>query len=242
MNQKVAGYILRISPYKEADAIITLLTSEGQLQPFKVRGMFKPNSKNNPSCQIFTKGEYLLDYKTDYSHKNLKSGTVVEQLNLLERIEPNIVLGLLTEVIILVEDIDPKTRIELFETFFNVLKAEPSYLGLVLMILKYLMFLTGTQLEASSCISCGTTERIVALSFDEGGYLCSSCALKLKRPTKTKEYLNLFRYIMKASLPDLAKFDVTREEAIFLIKDLFNYIEHSLGFKFKSRALIETAL
>ena len=242
MNQLVRGYIIKVNQYKEADAIVNLLTESGDVLAFKVRGMFKPNSKNNPSCQIFTKGEYLLDYKTDYSHKALKSGTVLEQLNLLEKIEPNIILGLMSEVIILIEDLEPSTRISLFESIFMLLKAQPSYLGLVLMILKYVMLFTGTQLEASSCVSCGTTEKIVTLSYDAGGYLCSACNTKLNSPLKSKEYLTLFRYIMKADLDDLAKFNVAEFEANILIKDLFNYIEHSLGFKFKSRVLIETAL
>lgn len=242
MNQVVRGYILKVNPYKETDAIVNLLTDTGEILPFKVRGMFKPNSKNNPSCQVYTKGEYVLDYKTEYSHRALKSGIVIDKINLLENIEPNIVLGLLAEVIILVEDLQPKFRITLFEEIFNLLKGKPNYLGLILMLLKAVMLVTGTQLEANSCVSCGTTERIVTLSYDDGGFICSNCNLKLNRPLKNKEYLLLFRNIMKAELIDLLKFKIQPDEASLLVKDLFNYLEHSMGFRFKSRVLIETAL
>jgi DNA repair protein RecO (recombination protein O) len=242
MNRLVRGYILKANVYKEADAIINLLDESGELITFKVRGMYKPNSKNNPSCQLFTKGEYVLDFKTDYSHKTLKSGVVLEQINLLEKIEPNIILGLLAEVIILVEDLMPTTRIAIFDYVFKSLKAGENYFLLVLMILKMVMMATGTQLEAFSCVNCGSKERIVTLSFEDGGYLCSSCNIKLNRPLRVKGYLILFKDLMRTNFSELNAIKVDDVEARALIKDLLNYLEHSMGFRFKSRPLIETAL
>jgi DNA repair protein RecO (recombination protein O) len=242
MQQVVTGYVLRVNQYKEADAIVNILSDTGELLAFKVRGMFKPKSKNNPSCQLFTKGEYVLDYKSDYAHRSLKSGTVIEQLNLLEKIEPNIVLGLLSEAIILVEDLTPSQRIEMFEQVFANLKGSKQYETLILLILKYVMNVSGIQLEADACVNCGSTERINNVSFEEGGYMCSTCNAMTNKSTKTKEYLLAFRNVMKADFKHMDLFVIEKVEAGLLINDILNYLERSVGIKFKSRALIQDGL
>jgi DNA repair protein RecO (recombination protein O) len=242
MQQVVKGYVLKVNQYKEADAIVNILSEKGELLAFKVRGMFKPKSKNNPSCQLFTKGEYVLDYKSDYSHRTLKSGSVLEQINLLEKIEPNIVLGLLAEVIILVEDIQPTLRVEMFEQVFANLKTTKQYETLILLILKYVMYSSGIQLEADSCVNCGSLERINNVSFDQGGFLCADCNFKLSKSTKSKEYLLAFRNVMKADFKHMDLFNIDKIEASLLINDIFNYLESSVGLKFKSRVLIQDGM
>jgi DNA repair protein RecO (recombination protein O) len=242
MQQVVNGYVIRVNQYKEADAIVNIVTDKGEILAFKVRGMFKPKSKNNPSCQLFTKGEYVLEYKSDYAHRSLKSGTVIEQINLLEKIEPNIVLGLLAEVIILVEDLLPSQRLEMFERVFANLKSSKQYETLVLLILKYVMFASGIQLESDGCVSCGTTERINNVSFEEGGFMCADCNARLAKSPRSKEYLLAFRNVMKADFKHMDLFKIDKAEASLLINDILNYLESSVGLKFKSRVLIQDGM
>ena len=60
MSKIYQGIILKVVPYKESDAIVTLLTKEEGFISFKARGVFKINSKNASSLQLYTIGEYKL--------------------------------------------------------------------------------------------------------------------------------------------------------------------------------------
>ena len=63
MNKIYHGIIIKVVPYKESDAIISLLTKEEGVISFKARGVFKINSKTASSLQLFTIGDYTLEYK-----------------------------------------------------------------------------------------------------------------------------------------------------------------------------------
>ena len=77
MSEIYQGIILKVVPYKESDAIITLLNKEEGLISFKARGIFKINSKNASSLQLYTIGEYKLESKLDYSNKTLSSSSII---------------------------------------------------------------------------------------------------------------------------------------------------------------------
>ena len=75
MSKIYQGIILKVVPYKESDAIVTLLTKEEGFISFKARGVFKINSKNASSLQLYTIGEYkstLKERQIDYKSLMVK--------------------------------------------------------------------------------------------------------------------------------------------------------------------------
>jgi DNA repair protein RecO (recombination protein O) len=84
MEKKVIGYVISVVPYKDKDAIINLLTADGKFS-FKARGILKLTSKNAPTCQLFTLGEFVITQKTETGHSVLTTSSSIKKVkNLLD--------------------------------------------------------------------------------------------------------------------------------------------------------------
>ena len=105
MQEIYNGIILKSVPYKESDAIITLLTKDEGLISFKARGVHKINSKNASITQLYTIGEYKWDGKTDYSNKTLISGTSnYFPLKIYDDLKYSCLLSFISETILIYKD------------------------------------------------------------------------------------------------------------------------------------------
>ncbi len=241
MEKIIKGYVIKLSQYKESDAIVTLLdSSSGKLLSFLARGVLKSISKNSPSCQLYTYGEYCLDYKLETSKNHtLKTGIILDYIpNLYSKIEINVVLGLLSEGILkLEESMEDEERLQLFSTVFDALKTKDNYLTDVLVILKYFMFYCGIIMEADCCVVCGSKSNIVDVSFSDGGYICYKCNHNYD-PKRSDTYLKNYRYIMKADITNVNDFVVDEAAGLNLIKEFFSYLEDQAGLTLKSKSVV----
>ena len=62
------GLVLRISPYNDTDAYLTILTGEYGKLSAKVRGLRRKNSRLSAPCQLLCYGEFtLFEYKGSYT-------------------------------------------------------------------------------------------------------------------------------------------------------------------------------
>ncbi|MDD3383217.1 MAG: DNA repair protein RecO [Bacilli bacterium] len=232
------GFIIKVSQYKEFDAILTLLSEKGELISFKGRSILKPSNKNFSSCQLYAKGEYCLENRTSLSHLFLKNSSLIEGVyDLINDTNSCIVLGLVVESILLLSDaISAKERISFFSATINSLKASKNYRAISLIILKYLMIYNGIILEANHCVKCGSKHGIINVDYQEGGYICQNCngTATIKPPS----YLRMYHFIIKADL--INSKDILIDDSTFklLARDFFNYLEDSAGLKLKSRNLI----
>ncbi len=68
MYLKVQGLVLRITPYKDNDALLTVLTNQYGKLTVKARGLRKKNSPLVAPCQLLAFGEFMLfEYKGMYT-------------------------------------------------------------------------------------------------------------------------------------------------------------------------------
>ncbi len=68
MYLTTVGLVLRVTPYKEADAILTLLTPEHGKLTVKARGLRRKNSPLVAPCQLLAYGEFtLFEYRAMYT-------------------------------------------------------------------------------------------------------------------------------------------------------------------------------
>jgi len=232
------GFIIKISQYKEFDAILTLLSENGELISFKGRSILKPTNKNFYTCQLYAKGEYCLENRTSLSHMFLKNSSLIEgTYELINDTSACIVLGLVVESILLLGDtINPDERILFFDGVISALKTNKNYKTLSLIILKYLMVYSGIILEAGHCVKCGSKHDIVSVDYQEGGYVCKYCKglIAVKPPV----YLRTYHFIIKADLENAKDISVDDSTFKLLTRDFFNYLEDSAGLKLKSRNLV----
>ena len=75
MNDRITGFVLKHSDYREADVILSVLTKEYGKLSFVAQGVRKMTSKNAGSIMPYTKTEILFDYnetKTFFRLKNAR--------------------------------------------------------------------------------------------------------------------------------------------------------------------------
>ena len=237
MERIIKGYVLRIVPYKESNLIVTLLTEAG-LETFMARGVLKPTNKNASSCQLYTYGEYQLSYKTDGSNHTLMSGIALKTLTkLYENLKYSALLGLISECILKNDDFEEPYIV--FDTVFNHLYDDKcNFATIIAVVLKLNALYAGCNLVADSCVRCGSNKSIYSVCFDEGGLICSSCARELHIYEKSPTYIKNFRYVVKANIEHIDKFEIDPIVSNSLIIDLFNFLEKNAGIYFKSKSMI----
>ena len=64
MYLTVRGLVLRVTPYKDTDALLTILTADQGKITAKARGLRRKNSPLVAPCQLLTYSEFtLFEYK-----------------------------------------------------------------------------------------------------------------------------------------------------------------------------------
>lgn len=236
MQKIYQGIILKSVPYKESDAIITLLTKEEGLISFKARGIHKINSKNASLVQLYTIGEYKLDEKTDYSNKTLISGSSLYfPLVIYEDLKYSCLLSFISETIINFKD-EYSEAYEIIETVIRNLD-KIDILTMTLMVQKYILKWNGVIFEVDKCVKCGS-KSIEVFNFENGGFLCKKCMKGYNFSISNLSYLKTIRIVLKANIENIFSYQVDEIIGHKILIDLFKYIENNLGVYHKTKDML----
>lgn len=85
MHLTIQGLVLRVTPYKETDAILSLLTADRGKLAVKARGLRRKNSPLIASCQLLTFSEFTL-----FEHRGLYTVNEAHPVNLFEDLRRDI--------------------------------------------------------------------------------------------------------------------------------------------------------
>ena len=81
MYLKVRGLVLRVTPYRDYDALLTVLTQEQGKLTLKARGLRRKNSLLVAPCQLLAYGEYVIfEYRGMYTINEAHSLELFQQL------------------------------------------------------------------------------------------------------------------------------------------------------------------
>ncbi len=239
MDKIVTGFILKISSYKDSDAIITLLSKDGELVVFNARGLLKSTSKNASACQLYSYGEFTLSTIKETNNYVLKNALNISMIKkIYQDIRISILFAFMAESILRIEDYDYLLAFHFFEIVYQHLETKNHFLTILLIILKYNMIYTGIMLEASSCVNCGTKKKIVTVSYENGGFLCEQCSQALNLGSKESDYLKQFRYILLATIDNINQFEVNERIGAVLFYEFQSFMESHSGIHFKSLELV----
>lgn len=199
MNDKVSGFVLSQSDYKESDMLMQVLTKEYGIISLVGKASKKLDSKNHflPMC-IY---EFMIDYKdgkTIYSiHGSKLIGNYFEDSD----IEMMSFKNILIEASLKNKDIN--TYDELTFVFKNINKDNKYLLGS--MFFSYLTKQFGVAPIVDGCVICGN-KKVVSLSNSNGGFVCEKHTNGLS-PLPV-DRLKKFRLIVKGEFKD---YDVLKD-------------------------------
>lgn len=236
MGDLYRGIITKVVPYKENDAIVTLLVDNNSFVSFKARGVFKINSKNASSLQLYTIGEYTLESKTDYSNKTLSSASKIYfPLCIYDDLKYSIFLNFIVEIVNILKDENDDIYLLLEYAIRNIEELDIN--TYILMCFKYILKNNGVLFEVDECVSCGR-KSIEVFNYNTGGFLCKKCMSTSKSNIDNLLYLKSIRIIMKSSLEKISLFKIDDAISYKIIIDLFKYIENNLGIFIKSKEML----
>ena len=232
------GIVIRITPFRDNDAMVNVI-SKDKMHSFLARGVMKYESKNAPSIGLYAKGRYQLSKGKDGF--SLRSGELLESYqgikNNLSALAVVDLIGEITNKLVQAEDA-PKVYdslvkiLELLNSGFDAYTLASIYIAHVLNVIGY-------GLEVDRCVLSGQTSPIVAISYQDGGFIAQSEFDPLNHVKCTSRKLKIIRYIFKVDPDNYAKIAFEKEEMIEIIGELSKFIYDALQINLKSVNLIE---
>ena len=232
------GITIRSTPFRDFDAMVTVLSND-KIYSFLVRGALKYESKLGPSVNLYTKTRfYIVNGKEG---KTLRSAEILDSY---ENIKTNIdslavvdLLGELTNKVILSDDAN-----KIYPNFvrcLELLNEGFSPYTLAIIYFAKVLDVAGFALNVDSCQICGKKDDIVALSYNDGGFICRNCLSPLKHVKSNPNKLKMIRYIFKVDIPNYPKIEFEKKACLEIIRELAKFLEDNTQLNLKSIELLK---
>lgn len=233
------GLILRLTPIKEADAMVQAIGKDGFFS-FYARGVRKMTSKNAPSVQECCYGRYSLMVSSQ-GKLTLKEGAPLSLLYKGDSLSAMAVGMLLNELTLKV--VSEEDASDVYPWLYASLKAiqegkEPLTIGII--YFAKVMKETGYGLNVEECVRCARKEGIVGISYEEGGFICKKCLreddVAVSRPSQ--KTLKILLYLFRVGLEDLSRVSFEPSEVLPLYSRFGEHLQYTLGISLHSLSMI----
>lgn len=230
------GYVIHLSPFKESDAMVKVLTENG-LMSFLAHGVNKPTSKLASSCTLLAFSKFSLSEGKNgsYTLKEAENLTSVDGKDSLERLACFSFIAELSHK--LVQDDEGKASfpwlkraLEAIANGFDPLSASSLYIA-------HLLKICGYGLDVDECVYCQKKTDIAGISYSEGGFVCKDDLSEGGKQLSPRE-LKIIRYVFKSGLEDFERVSFEKKENLDLISSLSRYLDDLTGVELKSLFLL----
>lgn len=230
--------VLSVNPYKEKDAVVTAINEEETIT-FLARGIKDPKSKNAALNNILTIADIeLMD--GDFKYPILKGSKPLET-SLKMNMDTEYLSSLMLIDEMLINLFPEEERFMMFpymEKALENIKATNDWLMTLLIFMAHVIRLGGFQLEVNRCVMCGSTKKIVAFSFVDGGFICQNCFNEDIIHDLNKEQMLLLRKIINSQDYSLKTSDYLLDDVKTLFTKFIQFIEEAFGYHFKNLRLL----
>lgn len=230
---EVEGIVIRVTSYKEKDAIVNVLTSKGIIS-FLASGVLNIHSKNNASVTLYSRSKFELNEKNNKAY-SLKTGQLISSMSdVYDNLNAMTALGIITELSEKCYDQEKCAEIYqiVLNVFENIKNKSVSIDSLLLYYLAYSIRNSGISISLNGCIHCGDRKQIVTVDYENGGLVCKKCFDKTMK-IYSRDYLltliKIFSTDLNSNLDDLPS-----SSSSDLLDDLFEYLYNLVGIKIKS--------
>ncbi len=235
MNIEINGIVLRLTQYKEKDAMVLALSKDGTIS-FLARGILSPSSKNASSCLVYSYSNFCLSSKGN--NMTLTQGKLLNSFSsMYESLEKMSAVSLIGEVLIKCLDEDNGDIFPYFLRFLELINEGFDSLTLVNIMLANIIKLSGYSLNYSSCVYCEDKLHISSVSYLEGGFICKK-HLTSRHELQSEDYLKSFLYSFKVGVDKMNHYAFNKVTALKLFDDLLSHLKTSFGINdFKGREI-----
>lgn len=230
------GIVTRISPYKDKDEMVEILTNEGFLS-FLAKGVKNKKSKNIASLSLLSESEFLFE-ENNNGYLYLKEGLVKKAIPLENNYPKMVAYSLISELNkTLINKEDGSDIYPFLKQILTVLSNNYDPISASLLYFAYLLKKAGYGLNVSSCIRCNCKMDISGINYFDGGFICKK-DIKDKGEIRDSETLKIIRYIFLCPLEKVGTVSFPKNKAKKILQDLIIYLENISTLKLKSSQLI----
>ena len=244
MNDRLDVIILRVTDYKENDALISTISADHGMMSFIAKGLLKPESKNAAACQPFSESALTFDYQEGRGLQVLHSANLLASHRpLREDLTKQTVMAVIAELCqhVLEDNYDRHLSAEVYDTLKTSMESLEA-MDKALHILAYFMVRSlewlGIEPQVDECTVCGDT-KINSISMDEGGFVCQDCQKELQSPIFTAEFLYAFRVVNKVNATNFKRYLAYQAPAMELLDYLYDFMVFHGNLSLKSWAFLK---
>lgn len=204
MLKNITGIVVSETPFKENSKILNILTEDG------IIGVTSKGCKNLKSplrtiSQKLIYGEFTI-YYNESRLSTLKEGVLIDNFNSIKtNLELISYLTYITELV--TQIIKQNNSRDIYKLYISTIKKINEGLNPKVMMnileIKLLDYL-GVGINLNNCAKCGSTEDIITVDPDIGGYLCSKCHKnEIIYDEKTRKMLRMYYLVNIESIKEL---------------------------------------
>ncbi|MFV0382244.1 MAG: DNA repair protein RecO [Breznakia sp.] len=243
MNDVCEGIVIRSIDYKDADAILQVLSKTYGKVSFHARGLRKIKSKNANACHLFGKSKFYFNYREQREMQSLKTA---ENIYTYRHIRENLLKQAIATTMV---EMMEKQELDYLEEAYDVLdgclhilETTTNPMALFGMFLANCLQLVGIMPNVEGCVDCGRQDNLISISLAKGGFVCRSCFNPHYEKQYDRSILKFFRLFNTAKLTQFSLLEAIRPcgfEDVALLLEF--YLEYS-GIKLQSLSFLKTVV
>lgn len=228
MKIDIEGIVIKQNPYKEKDAMVSVLTKDG-IVSFLARSILSITSKNKSCCLPFSYSQFTLNSKQD--KLSLSQGKLLKSYyHFFESLDCLASINLIDECIVKFVDEENTVLFDYLKNFLDLLDQGFDETTLTLIMLAQILKCSGYDLEYNSCVLCSSKTNIVGVSYHDGGFVCKKCFNNFSQKLN-REALKTYRYIFMVPSDMMDHHIINKEIGMSFILNFCDYLMNSFGFK-----------
>ena len=213
MIEKVEGIVINEKAYGETSKIINVITKEYGIIGIIAKGARTLKSEFRVSTAKLSYAYFNIIYKEGKLSTLVSADIINPFKSIIKDINK---ISYAVYILELSEQVVKQTNQNIFDLMLSgLIKINEGYDPLIIMNiieLKYLDYL-GVMPVLDRCSVCGSTNNIVTLSSDKGGYVCKNCYSTEKIISeKAIKLIRLFYYVDISKISKLEIGDVSKKE------------------------------
>lgn len=215
MNDQIDGIIVDVREYRENDAMLHVLSEDGQLFSMVARGIQKIKSKNAPACQLFSFSRMQLNVREQVTLQSLRTAEILQSYrSIREDLLKQSIASYFCECIYK-SDFEENV-FELLKQSLDILKATSHPLCILCLFQSIMNRMHGIESYVDGCVRCGNEHNIYAISMISGGFVCRQCYQAGHDKIKSAQELKRFRLLCKA---ELQHYEIVKNYTDFSFQD-----------------------
>lgn len=237
MIEKVEGIVINEKAYGETSKIINVITKEYGIIGIIAKGARTLKSEFRVSTAKLSYAYFNIIYKEGKLSTLVSADIINPFKSIIKDINK---ISYAVYILELSEQVVKQTNQNIFDLMLSgLIKINEGYDSLIIMNiieLKYLDYL-GVMPVLDRCSVCGSTNNIVTLSSDKGGYVCKNCYSTEKIISeKAIKLIRLFYYVDISKISKLEIGDVSKKE----INDFLDmYYDRYTGLYLRSKTFLK---